>query len=305
MASFNIEDSAFAGVGLLGRRPVSALVWALLWAVLVALITIPFMGVLADFVTTAFRSGPQADPRAILPLMGGLGAFVLLGWIFSLAFGAVISCAVYRAILTPDDSAFAYLRLGEREIMVLLVNFVKFVVLVAASFAMGIVLAIFMFAAMAGGQGVGSLVNVLGRIVVQGVIFWLQLRLSLAGPMTFSEGKFRLFESWTATKGLTLRLLVVGIILALIVLVVYLALVTVGALVGVGLWNSAPRPADIQSLLAQPSSVWMSALAPFITLGVFLVIIGGAILTPILNAPWVHVYRTLAGGGADAAETFS
>ena len=51
--------------------------------------------------------------------------------------------------------------------------------------------------------------------------------------------------------------------------------------------------------------VWMSALAPFITLGVFLVIIGGAILTPILNAPWVHVYRTLAGGGADAAETFS
>jgi hypothetical protein len=305
MASFNIEDSAFAGVSLLGRRPVAALVWAVLWAGLVALVTLPFVGVLADFITLVVRSGPQPDPNAVLPLIGGLGAFALLGGIFSLALGAVISCAVYRAILTPDDSAFAYLRLGEREILVLLVNFVKAVILAVASFAMGIVLAIFMFAAMAGGQGAGMAINLIGRIVVQGVIFWLQLRLCLAGPMTFTEGRFRLFESWAATRGLTLRLLVVGIILALIVLVVYLALVTLGALVGVGLWNSAPRPADIRSLLAQPSSVWMPALAPFITLGVVLVTVGGAILTPILNAPWAHIYRTLAGGGADTAETFS
>jgi hypothetical protein len=304
MATFNVEDSAFAGVGLLGRRPVAALIWAVLWAGLVALVTIPFVGVISDFITAVVRSGNHPDAATLMPLLAGMGAFLLLSGIFSLALGAVISCAVYRAILTPEDSAFAYLRLTEREVMVLLVNFVKAVVIGAANVGMSMVIGILMFAAMAAGPAAGALANVVGRLVVMGVIFWLQLRLSMAGPMTFTEGRFRLFESWSLTRGVTLRLLVVGVILALIVLVVYLALVTLGAGVGVGLWNSAPRPADIRNLLAQSPSVWMPALAPFIALGAVLTIIGGAILTPILNAPWAHVYRSLVGG-ADPAETFS
>ena len=303
MPTFNIEDAAFAGVGLLGRKPMAALIWAVLWAILIALVTIPFAGIIANFVTLAVRFEGRPEPELIQPLFAGLFAFIILFGLCSLVLGAVISCAVYRAILTPEDSAYAYLRMGDQEIQVLIVNFVKGLVIGAASFGMAMVLAALDLAT-SGGQA-GGLVDLLGRLVIQAVVFWLQLRLSMAGPMTFAERRFRLFESWALTRGIVLRLLAVGVILFFIGAVVYLALATLGIVAGIGIWNSAPRPANLQSLLSQSPDVWMGPLAPFIALGGMLVIIGGSILTPIIIAPWVYVYREHALSSEGAAATFA
>lgn len=304
MPSFKIEDAAFAGVGLLGRHPGAALIWAFLWTAVIALVTVPFAGGLAEFVSTAARSGPQANPATVLPLLAGLGAFIILASLFSLALGSVISCAVYRAIFTPDDSAFAYLRLGDQEIQVLLMNFVKFVILLGVSMGLGMLLGIVSFIARAGGEAAAALVSSLGQLLVQAVLIWLRLRFAFAGPMTFLDHRFRLFESWTMTRGMVLRLLAVGAIVIVICLVVYFALAMLGSVVGVAMWSAAPRAADLQSLLAQPPSVWIPALAPYILLTGFLVTIGGAIMTPIVNAPWAQAWRSLTAS-ADPAATFS
>jgi hypothetical protein len=304
MPSFKIEDAAFAGVGLLARHPGAALIWAFLWTAVIALVTVPFAAGLAEFVSTIARSGPQVDPATMLPLFASLGAFMILTLLFSLALGSVISCAVYRAVFTPEDSAFAYLRLGEQEIHVLLVNFVKFAIIFGVSLGLGMLLGIVSLIARAGGEAAGRLVGDLGEIAVQVVLIWIHLRFAFAGPMTFLDHHFRLFESWPMTRGMVLRLLAVGLILALICLVAYFALVMLGVTVGAAMWSAAPRATDLQSLLAQPTSVWIPALAPYLLLTGFLVTIGGAILTPIVNAPWAQAWRSLTAS-ADPAATFS
>lgn len=303
MPTFNIEDAAFAGVGLLGRKPMAALIWAVLWAILIALVTIPFVGILANFLTLIVRFHGQPDPSLVAQQFAGLFAFIILAGLCGLVLGAVISCAVYRAVLTPEDSAFAYLRMGEQEIQVLIVNFVKALTIGAASFGMAMVLVAVEVASSNG--GIFSPLDIFGRLIIQCVVFWLQLRLSMAGPMTFAERRFRLFESWALTRGIVLRLLAVGVILFFIGLVVYLGLATLGGAAGLAIWNSAPRPADLQALLSQSPDVWMGPLAPFIALSVMLVIIGGSILTPIIIAPWAYIYREHALSNEGAAATFA
>jgi hypothetical protein len=303
MPTFNIEDAAFAGVGLLGRKPMAALIWAVLWAILIALVTIPFVGILANFVTLLVRFHGQPDPALVAQQFPGLFAFIILAGLCALVLGAVISCAVYRAVLTPENSAFAYLRMGEQEIQVLIVNFVKALTIGAASFGMAMVLVAVEVASSSGAMG--SPLDLVGRLIIQCVVFWLQLRLSMAGPMTFAERRFRLFESWALTRGIVLRLLAVGVILFFIGLVVYLGLATIGGAAGLAIWNSAPRPADLQALLSQSPDVWMGPLAPFIALSVMLVIIGGSILTPIIIAPWAYIYREHALSSEGAAATYA
>lgn len=301
MAKFNVEDAAFAGVGILGRNPGAALVWAVAWALLAALVAIPFAGILTQFFSLAMSSGGRPDTAALLPILPGLGAFWLLTLLFGLAVGAVISCAVYRAVLEPDNSAFAYLRLGDQEIHVLLVYFVRSVLILAINIGLSIVVAMFAFAGAAAGPSVAGAIDIIGRLIILAVLIWVQLRLALAGPMTFSERRFRLFESWSMTAGSFWRLFLVGLIILLISIVVYLALGTLGVAVGMNL----PRPADLQGLLQQSPSLWIGQMAPFISLIGVMVLIGAAILTPIGLAPWAHAYRGLTAAPADTAATFT
>lgn len=303
MPTFNIEDAAFAGLGLLSRRPMAALAWAALWAILIAIVTLPFVGILANFITLIVRFKGQPDASLIADQFAGLFAFIILSGLCSLVLGAVISCAVYRAMLTPEDSAFAYLRMGDQEIQVLIVNFVKALIIGAASFGMALLLGILEVATT--GSPSGGPVDLIGRLIIQAVVFWIQLRLCMAGPMTFAERRFRLFESWALTRGIVLRLLAVGVILFFIGLAVYLALATIGIAAGIGIWNSEPRPANIQELLSQSPDVWMGPLAPFIALGALLTIVGGSLLTPIVIAPWAYVYREHALSSEGAAATFA
>jgi hypothetical protein len=292
VATFNVEDAAFTGVGLLARRPASAIAWALLWAALVALVAIPFAGSLAAYVTLVAKAGGHPQPTDIVPLAPQLGAFGLLMGLGGLVVGAVVSCAVYRAVLEPESSAFAYLRLGDQEIQVMLVNFVRGVILFCINFVISITVA--MLVIVAGGTGMLALtIRTIGEIILLCVLFWVQLRFSLAGPMTYLDHRFRLFESWTLTRELTWRLLAVGLILLVIGLVVYLGVVSLAIGGSLAMWNSAPRPSDVQALLTLPPSQWIAALAPFIALIALMVVVAAALLTPIGLAPWPHIYRTL------------
>jgi hypothetical protein len=294
MPSFKIEDAAFAGVGLLIRHPAAALVWAVLWTAVIALVTVPFAAGLADLISTVARSGTQLDPTTAANLFAGLIAFFLLAGLFSLALGSVVSCAVYRAIFNPEESAYAFLRLGDQELHVLLVNFVKGAILSVASSVLGGMLGLFgLFARAVGGEMAERSVYDIGYIIVLAVQIWLWLRFAFAGPMTFLDHRFRLFESWAMSRGMVLRLLAVGAIILLIVIVVYFALAVTGIMIGGAMWSGSLRTSDLQALLAQSPTLWMTALGPFILLSAFLVTIGATILSPIVNAPWAQAWRTL------------
>lgn len=300
MPTFNIEDAAFTGVGLLARRPLAAIAWAFVWAALVALITIPFAGALAAYVTLVAKTGGHYSPYQLVPIAPQLGAFGLLMGLGGLVVGAVVSCAVYRAVLEPEASGYAYLRLGDQEIQVMLVNFVRGVILFIINFVISITVAMLMI--LAGGiTMLSAAIRVIGEVILLGVLFWVQLRFSLAGPMTYVDHRFRLFESWALTKGLIWRLLAVGAILLVIGIVVYLAVVSLAVAGCLALWNNAPRPGDVQALLALAPAQWMGALAPFIALIAGMFVLAAALLTPIGLAPWPHIYRVMSSGRSPAS----
>jgi hypothetical protein len=303
MATFNIEDAAFTGVGLLAKRPTAAIVWALVWAVFIAIVTIPFAGGLTAYISLIVRTQGRPATSDLVPMATQLGAFALLLGLGGLVVGAVVSCAVYRATLEPESSEFAYLRLGDQEIQVMVVNFVKGLILFIVNFSLSLAFAVLMILATAGGPAITETVRLIGEAIVFGVLFWVQLRLSLAGPMTYSERRFRLFESWTITRGLTWRLVAVGLILVVIGAVVYLGVMSLGVAGSLAMWNSAPRPADLQVLLSQSPDQWIGPLAPFIALFGLMVLIAGALLTPISVAPWPYIYRTLTADHGSPAAT--
>jgi len=303
MAKFNIEDAAFTGVGLLVKRPMAAIAWSLVWALLVAVVATPFAGSLTAYLTVVARTGGRPATADLMPLAPQLGAFALLMGLAGLVVGAVVSCAVYRAVLEPENSEFAYLRLGDQEIRVMVVNFIRGLILFAINLILSITVAMLLVVANTAGPAVTSVVRLVGEAIVLCVLFWVQLRLSLAGPMTYWERRFRLFESWTLTRHLSWRLVAVGVILFVIGGIVYLGVVTLGIAGSLTLWNSAPRPADVQSLLSQSPSQWIVPLAPFIALIAFMVLIAGALLTPIGLAPWPYIYRTLTVDKGSPADT--
>jgi hypothetical protein len=301
MAGFGIEDAAFAGVGLLGRKPFAAVIWALVYAIFLAVVLVPFSGPLMAFFTTIAKIGGQHPTEELLPQTGGLrGLFVLL-FLGSLVVGAVVSCAVFRAILRPEQSSFAYMRLGSEELWVMLVNLVRIVLTSVLQIALAIPLGILVAFLTAASPGLVAPVGAIAQIIISGIVIWITLRLSLAGPITFTEGRFRLFESWILTRGYGWRLLAVALIVGVIGVVVYLMALVVGLIGGFAIWKTIPHPVDVQAYLSQPASSWMGRLAPLLGLIGGLVWFVAAILTPIVIAPWARIYSSLTTGPRLAA----
>jgi hypothetical protein len=293
MGTFNVEDAAFAGVGVLSRKPVSVFIWALLWTALIAVVTAPFIGMVASFATLIARNGGRPEPGSLLPIFGGLFAWGILLWLGALCLGAVVQSAVIRAVLRPEDDAMAYIRFGTEEVHVLTVNFVKFVVLFVVQLVAGIV--VLLVAGVAAASGPSGLLMALciGRLCTLILVAWILLRLSLAAPMSFSERKFRLFESWTMTRGMNLRLWGVAIIVGVLVFVIYLLAICIGVIGGMSIGAGGAGLAGIRNLLALPPSQWEPILAPFIALMGLAALVAGALVTPIALAPWPHIYRSL------------
>ena len=95
------------------------------------------------------------------------------------------------------------------------------------------------FISVALSHGAGGIPGIIvGALVVVAVMIWVSLRLSLAGPITFTERQFRLFESWTLTRGRGWRLFGVAVIVAVVAMVIYFAAVILGLITGLALWGA-------------------------------------------------------------------
>ncbi len=184
-------DAVTAGFGLIRKRPGSVLVWGALRALYsictFALIAPLFFSRLGEILSRA-REGVPPDPTT----MAGLHSANILLSIGGAFVASVLSCAVFRAVLKPDEGRLAYLRVGSAELFLFLLTIgVAPVAAVVGAFVAAIPLVmITLIAALVHAKAAAVLIAIVGVIGLLALLCWVLLRLSLAsGPMMVEDGK--------------------------------------------------------------------------------------------------------------------
>lgn len=296
MASIAVTQAAFAGFGVLRRKPWAPLVWSVLYVGVMSgaflLLGAAFIKALGKLATL----GPKTTvhPAEILALLaavaGGYVLLIVVVWVIS----AIINMAVVRAVLEPEAGAFAYLRLGPAELWLMLANFVLFILYTCVSMALAIPVSLASAIAVLSWRDAAPFISLPAQLITWGVTIWLGLRFCMVAPMIFSERRFRLFESWSFTRGHVWRLFGVGAVMVASSAVFYLALVAVGLAAA---WPMVGQLASLggtpQTFFTQaPQQIW-NELAPFMALYAALLWVGSTILLPVFFAPWPEAYRQL------------
>lgn len=317
MIKLDVVKAAFSGFGVIGRNPLAVLVWAVFLFVVGIL---PVLGLVGGFVSSIVQlaalenTGAEPTPEQVMPLIGSMLALFPILMITGLITRTVLTGAVYRAVLFPEEKSWFYLRLGARELWLALVIVVAFVFAFILSFVIQIVGSMVMLPFMfmtaaadpdnAAAAGLASaLISVPLMLGMFALFAFLYARFGMAFPMTFAESKFRLFESWGFTRGNGWRFVLVLLLLCAIALlleiVLWIVLIAVGASV-VGMTAAAGGfdGEGIEAFFKQDPSVWMAALAPWIALGAVVISVVGTALVVIFTAPWAHAYRQLKAGPA-------
>lgn len=309
----DIGAAAFSGFGLIARRPLSVLVWGLVYTLIVMVPMGLMFGLVGPDIIALYRSilqnamqhpGAEPDMAPMMAMQARLGMINPILWITSLAARGVLMAAVFRAVLRPEQSSFFSLRIGMDELwqgLMCLVMFILTVLLMFAAVTISLIVGGGLFlAASAAPEPWTGWVRALAIILCAGggmfVVLWVLLRLSMAAPMTFAHKQFMLGESWSLTKGRTLQLFLMCLLLIVILMLVE---AVIGAILVVGVMSAAGagglfQPGHLRAMFEQPANVWMSALAPWV-IGLGFV---GALLTgplaAIFIAPWATAYKQIA-----------
>jgi hypothetical protein len=306
MAMISIGDALGEGFGLIRRRPLTVLAWGavrtLFTAGVFSLMAPVYVSMFSQMAARA-RGGvaPPPDMATVMQLQGA-------SWLVSLAGGfvaIVLYCAVFRAVLHPEQRRFAYLRVGAAELFMAVLAVAFYIALFIAMFIVfipvGIVIAI---TAAAHAPVIGVLLAVVVGIVSIVALFWLMFRLSLAGPMIVQDGKFHLFDAWALTRGHAGTLFLIVLCVVVILIVIEAVIGAVGIAVGVSfLGQAAGGLKNLPAFFSQPPATIISSLLPaLIVAGLFSIPISGGALA-IIGAPWARAYRDLAQ--PDLAATFS
>lgn len=306
MADFSVTAAVGAGFQVIGRKPLAVMVWGLLMALSAVPALLILLWVLPEFqMAMAERAQGVAPPSmaSLARLQLKLTLLQPVMMVTNAVLYAVLSAAVYRAVLTPEDDRRFYLRFGAAELWLILLTLVVGVLfglaLVVVMIVGGGFTAALVYALKDAGAGPIALVVTVAVVAFTWLITWLALRLSMAAPMTFAERQFRLFESWTLTRGHAGSLFGVGLILTLFCLVLITLLQAVamagvaGALIGGGYSEEA-----LAAFLARPVSAWLIDAAPWVVLSLATVSVVGAGVMTIWYAAWAHAYRQLRGEAA-------
>lgn len=307
-AEISIGGAVGEGFGLIRHKPLTVLAWGLIQGGFIALFFAILLVVYAPFIALATHQTPGAapDPAMLQTMMQGQSLIYLFDLV-SFMFSAVTYCAVWRAVLKPDQGRFAYLRIGAAELYLALI-------ILAASFAFGIGLVVAMIpiaivaAVLVGTHQIAAAIifGVVAGIAAFCGLVYVLLRLSLVGPMTVDEGQLRVSEAWALTRGKVVNLLAVGLVLLVVMMaleiVIGLLMVAIGvgglAAIAGGLRNV---PTLFQTL--QPMGI-VGKLAPLLAaLALLWIPLSGAILA-IIGAPWARAYLDLKPP-RDIASTFA
>jgi hypothetical protein len=201
---------------LLRDRIGSALVWGLVYSLLGLALGYFMLSTMAPMQAL----GPRPDPNQAFAAAGSMfGKLILVELAFFCVF-AVLLTAAQRAVLRPQDSAFASLRFGADELRIIGLGFFLGILFFVGYLVASLILGILFIAV---GVGTGSPNAMIPFAIVGGLVviclalfFWIKV--SLAFPLTLMRRRFVLAEAWTLSRGHFWTLLGSYLLLSLIML---------------------------------------------------------------------------------------
>jgi hypothetical protein len=317
MPEINIGEAASAGLRMMARQPLAVLCWGLLMALYVGLLFLMFgTGIAAAISSLVATGGGEPAPAQILALIGACFGFFFFLVVGGQLLALVFRAAAIRAELEPEASAFAYMRFGGQEMWMLGTSLVFWLVLLAANILMSIPLGILTFATAAGsiataahggGAAMGGMlaatsgIRFLGQLAITGVSIWLWLRLCLGVVMTFKEQQFRLFESWSATRGHVWRMFLTMLIVGLIEFAIGLVMFIIAAVTaGVTITGIAQDP---QAFFSQPPTVWLGAMTPLLVVALIWIVVATSVSNALAWGAVARMWRQLHPD-SDVAKAF-
>jgi hypothetical protein len=299
--SFSAERAIGAGFRLIRREPLAFLAWTVVYLVIGILpvfamfsVIVPVVSRFAQAAAESGANGAPMSPAEAFRLQATMMQVQPLVWLGSIVSRTLVAGAVFRAVLYPEDRRFLYLRLSQRELWLGLVMLVLIVLLFMGLFAVMFPTAIFagVASALTHDAAAAAPFVVIVACAAMAVLIWGALRLSLAGAMSFALPGFRLFESWTLTRGHAGKMFLIALALFVIAWIAEMILVVAGfaavagtvGLQAVGDWFQHPHPFDV------------AALTPWLVVAAVV----GALLTTALStlfvAAWAEIYRELEAG---------
>jgi len=213
--AYSFVDATFAFFQAVGRRPVGA-IWITLWhLILYTALTLATLALVAPFfqlVLAAAAEGREPDEAEILGAASGLIAgysFAVLGFLVA---ALMVQAAWLRFLARDQIAAIIPLRFGADELRLLVVNIAFIAFNIIAWTAVFIVFALLnagvIAAISAGDGGVGAavgagVINVLLALAIGVAAVIIMIRFAAAPALTVRLRAIKLFESFTATKGVT------------------------------------------------------------------------------------------------------
>ncbi|MDP3660823.1 glycerophosphoryl diester phosphodiesterase membrane domain-containing protein [Phenylobacterium sp.] len=281
MSKFSPSEAALEGFRLTRERPGLIATWAGLYFLGIMLLILTMGAALGpQFVALMRESGGQIEDTDALGdlLAQSWPAFIIVASV-AVFFWSMLKAAIYRSILRPEDSKFAYVRIGMDEVRLA----VGQVVLGAIGILFLIGLDFPLSALRAGGH---PSMWLLAAVIVVGMV-WMGIRLSLTMPLIFYEKKVKFMSAWNLSKGSFWSILGMCV-LSLIFYIMIFILVYILMTIIVALSGGMEAVKNISRLT--PVS-----LAAFIITSVIVPMIMPVIQAVTINAPFAVAYGELAG----------
>jgi hypothetical protein len=308
MGHLSIGAAYGSGFSLVARKPLHVLVWGVVYTLLRVLPYALMLWIVGPDLFKAWgdalaNAAAGGDPGSMgdefTRTMQNMNTFESLGFLTSIVASAIFNAAVFRIMLRPEDGGFLGLKLGMDEVwqgLLYIVMVILAVILVIFACLGGALVGgiLFFIGKAVGGNVLGGFAVALVVVATFVAILWVIIRFSLAGPATFANRSFQLFESWSLTRGHAWSLFGLAILLFVTVLVIETVLLGIGIAVFVSLGNIASLSPDaIEDFFAQSADVWMVQAAPWLVgMTVIGALLSGAIYT-VLIAPFASAYAQI------------
>lgn len=275
------------GLRLVRDRPVSVAVWGFVYMAFTAAGMFLLLAPLFQMIALNAGQPTPADPGMMLGLMGKMYLFYFALMIVLV----VLMAAATRAVLRPEESAFAYIRIGMDELRLVGLNLLLLIGTIVLIFVLILVLGIVLAAtgAMSGSAaGQMSPAFVLMMVVVYAIPIFLYVRLSPALALTIIREKIVIGEAWRLSSGNFWKMFAGYLVLNLILMAVYIAVVFA---IFMPLMASVGAGATPEAMAAM--------MQGNLSGGILSIMIGGAVVLAILSGVGIAF---LAGGFAAATQ---
>jgi hypothetical protein len=269
MSDFSIPKAAFAGFGVLARKPGVVLIWFLFWLAFV--VSTNLVGTLtagdafealAEINRQARESGTPPNPTSSMQVAGQTSLYSLVSTILQIVMTVVFTAAVLRIVLRPGKAGLAYLRVGGDELRLAVVEVVVFV-FTALTIGAGVLLTVVLGIV---GVGISASTDIprqaialpliaLGVLATVCAVFFVMIKFSLARAQTMALRQVNLFGTWSLTKGRFFKLLATFLLMALAAAPIVLGMLAVAGLAAYSTGEVSGRSDAFTFLMYPPFSM--------------------------------------------------